>query len=240
MQAVSAAAGHHTIIFKKIDSTLRGNVRTEIEAAMEAFGFDSAVITPAFPDMGRIVRNGCLQVDGERRVHAGISLLDAVCNEDLDGIVAENLDQRVLWAGSAGLASALARKLYRPPQPLRAPSIDGPLIFCIGSDHPATVAQVGALRGPQVFLMVRGLTIAEEIQHAVRGAGALFITGGDTASMVLAAIGAEGIEVKHEVITGVPWGLLIGGGLDGLPVVTKSGGFGAPDTLLRVAEFFTK
>ena len=240
MEAVAYAAGRGGMVFKKIDSTLRGNVRAEILAAMAAFGLRTAVITPAFPDMGRTVRDGYLHVDRLKSVtQIGLMMLDAAENEDLDRIVAENLHEPVLWAGSAGLASALARKLYGELQLLSAPAIDGPLVFCIGSDHPATVAQQRELTGARILKIVRGQTSADEIRHGLRGAGALFITGGDTAAMVLAAVGAESIAIQHEVVTGVPWGVLSGGSFDGCPVVTKSGGFGAPDTLIRVARFFT-
>ena len=240
MEAAAAAAGETAVVFKKIDSTLRGNIRAEIRAAMAAFNRRTAIITPSFPDMGRRVRDGYLHVDGQAPVHAGENILDAVDNEDLDRIVADNLHRAegVLWAGSAGLASALARKLYGEPGALIAPAIDGPLVFCIGSDHPATLAQVRALSDSIVFPVMRNQTTADEICFHLRGAGALFITGGDTASLVLAAIGAQGIAIQHEVVTGVPWGVLSGGSFDGRPVVTKSGGFGAPDTLLRVADFF--
>jgi uncharacterized protein YgbK (DUF1537 family) len=240
MEAVAAAAGEPELIFKKIDSTLRGNIRAEIRAAMAAFNRRIAIVTPAFPDMGRRVRDGYLHVDGQAPIHAGENILDAVDNADLDRIVDENLHspEPVLWAGSAGLACALARKLYGEVRSIVAPDIDGPLVFCIGSDHPATVAQVRELSHHAVIPIFRNQTTAEEIRRSVRGAGALFITGGDTASLVLSAIGAEGIAVQHEVVTGVPWGVLSGGSFDGRPVVTKSGGFGAPDTLVRVAEFF--
>jgi uncharacterized protein YgbK (DUF1537 family) len=245
MEGIARAAGSVELIFKKIDSTLRGNVRAEILAAMSAFNRRTAIITPSFPDMGRTVRNGYLHVDGQAPIHAGerigMDILDAADNRDLDRIVAENLDppEPILWAGSAGLASALARKLYGEPRPLIPPSIGGPVVFCIGSDHPATVAQQRALTGARILPILRGQTSADEIRQGLRGAGAIFVTGGDTASLVLAAVGAQSIAIQHEVVTGVPWGVLSGGSFDGFPVVTKSGGFGAPDTLLRVAEFFT-
>jgi uncharacterized protein YgbK (DUF1537 family) len=47
--------------------------------------------------------------------------------------------------------------------------------------------------------------------------------------------GAEGIRLEAEVEPGVPFGRLLGGVGDGLAVVTKSGGFGGPDTLACVA-----
>src|SRR5215212_758473 len=45
------------LIFKKIDSTLRGNPRAEILAALDAYGLDTAIVNPAFPEMGRVVEN---------------------------------------------------------------------------------------------------------------------------------------------------------------------------------------
>src|ERR1017187_6214135 len=53
------------ILFKKIDSTLRGNVGIEILAAMEEFGCDAVMMTPAFPALGRIVEAGCLRLAGD-------------------------------------------------------------------------------------------------------------------------------------------------------------------------------
>lgn len=49
------------IILKKIDSTLRGNIGQEILATMKYFRRDCAIIAPAFPAMGRTVRNGILE-----------------------------------------------------------------------------------------------------------------------------------------------------------------------------------
>jgi uncharacterized protein YgbK (DUF1537 family) len=46
------------LIFKKVDSTLRGNLGAEIDAAMAAFGFDWAAVAPAFPANGRITVGG--------------------------------------------------------------------------------------------------------------------------------------------------------------------------------------
>ncbi len=66
--------------------------------------------------------------------------------------------------------------------------------------------------------------------------GFLFLTGGDTADAVLSAVGAEGIRILGEVVTGVVRGTLIGGPLDGLPVVTKAGAFGRDDTLVILHE----
>ena len=54
------------IIYKKIDSTLRGNIGAELEVAMEELACEKAIVAPAFPSVGRITINGVLQVDGTR------------------------------------------------------------------------------------------------------------------------------------------------------------------------------
>ena len=53
------------LVFKKIDSTLRGPVPDEVAAAMEVFGRRSALVCPAFPAAGRVVRDGEVFVHGE-------------------------------------------------------------------------------------------------------------------------------------------------------------------------------
>jgi len=44
------------------------------------------------------------------------------------------------------------------------------------------------------------------------------------------------IELGQEVAAGIPAGILRGGMLEGRPVVTKSGGFGVPEALIKVAD----
>ena len=50
--------------------------------------------------------------------------------------------------------------------------------------------------------------------------------------LFLTAAGAKGIRIFGEIVTGVVQGTLIGGILDGVPVVTKAGAFGGEDTLV--------
>jgi uncharacterized protein YgbK (DUF1537 family) len=64
----------------------------------------------------------------------------------------------------------------------------------------------------------------------------MFLTGGDTAIHILRAAGARGLRLESELEAGVPAGRLIGGFLHGLPVVTKGGGFGDEETLVRSAR----
>jgi uncharacterized protein YgbK (DUF1537 family) len=290
------------ILFKKIDSTLRGNTGAEIAATVSAFGCDAAVITPAFPAMKRIVSDGWLRVDGpvefeavelggyfqaqglESHRHVGTGgvavaiggggryvSVDALCDADLDAVVETMMDWkgRILWAGSAGLAAALARSISAGRERIARPVKHfGPVLFCIGSTHPATLAQqrrllaerpVCALSaeaaspgqiadalgdGRSVMLEIPRGRIPEgrivELLRGVRGvAGALALSGGDTASHVGRALRAQGIELHDEVEAGIPWGTLRGGVFDGVAVATKSGAFGDSGALIGITDFFT-
>jgi uncharacterized protein YgbK (DUF1537 family) len=52
-------------LYKKIDSTLRGHLRAEVRAALEAWSPNAiAVVCPAFPEMGRALIDGRLCVNG--------------------------------------------------------------------------------------------------------------------------------------------------------------------------------
>jgi D-threonate/D-erythronate kinase len=275
------------VVFKKIDSTLRGNTGHEIVAAVDAFACDAAVANPAFPATGRIVVAGHLLAgDGSFRpiqmltflenhgagkcrhtppgaiafaIDDGIRFvsMEAGRDADLDEIAAELLaiERPILWAGSAGLASALAKRIAGPRHPRPKAAASGPVLFCIGSDHRLTVAQQrrlltardvavepGALtEGRHVLLRLAWGKIEPDELRAVftpHRPAAIVLSGGDTASLVCRALGVEAIQIRGELWPGIPVGTLCGGAYDGVAVVTKSGGFGNPDTLVEIADYF--
>ncbi len=60
--------------YKKIDSTLRGNLSKEIEAIVENIGADEkVVVAAAFPIMGRVIKNGEHFLNGKRVVETEIA-----------------------------------------------------------------------------------------------------------------------------------------------------------------------
>jgi uncharacterized protein YgbK (DUF1537 family) len=219
-ERLAGLAGRSQVLFKKIDSTLRGNVGAEIRLAAEAFGCARAIITPAFPAMGRTVERGALRVAGADldpidlagywRAHglgecvhvapravaealdtgARFVSVDAASDLDLDCIAAagSGYRRRVLWAGSAGLAAALARAWGRKLQARQATKDDGVfhgtahrqatkgdglphLLFCIGSDHAVTVEQVRVLCAAREMAAFDAESARPEAMQEALGAG---------------------------------------------------------------------
>jgi len=52
------------LIYKKIDSTLRGNIGVELDAIIDELDLEAAIIAPSFPAAGRTTLNGRVFVNG--------------------------------------------------------------------------------------------------------------------------------------------------------------------------------
>ena len=64
-RTVAGLAGRRDgTVFKKIDSTFRGPIASELAALLEAMQASTVLVCPAFPAQGRTVLNGMLLVDG--------------------------------------------------------------------------------------------------------------------------------------------------------------------------------
>lgn len=178
-----------------------------------------------------------------------VFLCDAGTQADLEQIVDVVLStqRKVLWCGSGGLALALAKQVssFATPQTDRHPH-GNHVLFFIGSDHPVTLRQSEALRqmlpeNATIFQVLRARTSETEIQTWLgnidrNNIGCVFMTGGDTAMQVCRAMGVQELQVLSEFEPGVPLTRIRGGILDGVDALLKSGGFGQPDLLCRIAK----
>lgn len=178
---------------------------------------------------------------------AGKSLLlcDAETDQDLSALAkaAEALPG-LLYAGSAGLAAAIASLSSQQTAYAPFPSVQRALVIA-GTTHPVTALQLERLENSlhtQSSPAVHVLRIPCEPgdEAPIRDTLASFdpqtllLTGGETALFVARALGAHSILLRGEVAPGIPWGIAQGGGLQGRIVITKSGGFGAPDLLQQL------
>jgi uncharacterized protein YgbK (DUF1537 family) len=171
-----------------------------------------------------------------------IAICDAETDDDLAALVtaAEALPQRILYAGSAGLAHALAEtRRSTQTKPYTIPPAANTLLI-VGTQHPVTQLQLAHLKQHQ----------PSAIPHIIRAETAdsagilarfdesnpdtLILTGGDTALLTLRTLGARSIALRGEIAPGVPWGIIDGGLAHNRIVITKSGGFGASDALTHI------
>jgi uncharacterized protein YgbK (DUF1537 family) len=181
-QAVSAAAAIDApIIYKKTDSTLRGNIGAELRALTRMYPDAQIAYVPAYPAMARTVRNGHLYVNGipvhetsfagdplnpvtessiARVVGENIpcTIFDCETSEDVTRIAFAILQEsryRIL-AGPAALAEAIAASIDVPRQtPSRWPIIVNCLIVN-GSLHERSAQQISCAKASGVASAAEG------------------------------------------------------------------------------------
>jgi uncharacterized protein YgbK (DUF1537 family) len=178
------------LIYKKTDSTLRGNIAAEFRALQNVYPERSIVYVPAYPDLGRTVVDGQLYVHG-KPVHetefahdrwspvrdcrvetvvgdADVWIVDGDCNADIRAAAELIFAQPPprICAGPAALAEALADRLAGET-PLRvAESPRAPRCLVVnGSLHPVSSAQIEAAKSQGVF--AGGWTLFEECVEGV-------------------------------------------------------------------------
>jgi uncharacterized protein YgbK (DUF1537 family) len=126
------------------------------------------------------------------------------------------------------------------------------VLVAVSSLHPVTRQQLEQLRekpSDQVKIMtatqainVSAAEAAAELADRVAAelrAGyylAAVLVGGDGAAAILRRLAADRLVVDSMISTGCANGTVVGGPADGLRLITKSGGFGQPDTLTRIVD----
>jgi uncharacterized protein YgbK (DUF1537 family) len=233
------------IVFKKIDSRLKGNVAAETRALAESFGFAGLLVAPAVPDQQRVTVNGAVTGHG---VDAPIviaphfdglkaRIVDAETHADIAAATADADWSRLLAVGARGLGTALAGA----PHGLPAPFVpEAATLFAIGSRDPITERQIAALAGLEdeglpALLRPEGTpsaAVLERFAGAVADAveqlrpTTLVMSGGDTALAILDRLGVDLVFPQGEAGPGLPWFLIARENRPSIRCVVKSGGFG--------------
>ena len=104
------------LIYKKVDSTLRGNIAAELQALLDATRIVHTVVCPAFPAIRRTVEKGRLLVDGVpvEKTQFATDPVSPVRKSDIgeilktgSGIATEYIDIRAVEKGPAHVAQTV-------------------------------------------------------------------------------------------------------------------------------------
>lgn len=183
------------ILYKTVDSTLRGHIRAEVEAAYEQSGRKSVVFAPAFPAAGRTTVNGVQLVNGvpvsntiygRDPVHPArtsvlaelmpasvrdIIVFDATTQEELESrVAAVQLPEEMLWVGSPGMAQALARRIEPEGRGVSAdPAMTGSeVLVVVGSANPLSHQQARHLEDARNVVLLTAPVGRHEDPTSVR------------------------------------------------------------------------
>jgi uncharacterized protein YgbK (DUF1537 family) len=113
-------------LYKKTDSTLRGNIAAEFQALLDACPDSTLVYAPAYPELGRVVRQGTLSV-------AGKLLADTVFSRDPLNPSRESSIPALLARGC--MAPVLLARCGEELAGLLAAGAGGSIIVCDGASE---------------------------------------------------------------------------------------------------------
>lgn len=151
--------------------------------------------------------------------------------------LAKHTGQRPIWINTGNIINgysdverdrALEKINQVADEPLIILAVDSLNSICTPL-IPTDLSSIAAVLGDIVKTIVENIEIK-----------ALVTTGGDTSLHVCETLGVVGINLNKELLPGIPLGYLMGGIADGIPIITKAGGFGTRDSLLKVADLLTK
>lgn len=282
--------------YKKIDSLLRGHWAAELDACWQTGLWDACVLAPAFAYQGRRTLDGQQYARGadgrwsavgrnlveqlhDRKLEArrarpagglrpGINVFDGETDNDLDWVVKAGQDHsgKVLWCGSGGLASALARGA----DVWVSDRLKGPVLGVFGSDHRTTALQLAACDAVVIpsddvvrdidrirQALDKGVAFVkleapgtpsrgDVAQHfsrqisllsrAINPPGSLVVAGGETVKAHMIAVGARALRPLGRLEPGIPKSVIEGGDWSGVEVISKSGAFGAADLWAKLLK----
>jgi len=202
--------------------------------------------------------DGAIDVAQRLGRHAATAIVPDIADQaDIDGALREAFD---LPVGARGLAEAMAKAMAPDGEAADISFPEGRAYCVIGSTDPITLAQLERLRGstadiayipapngvadktvhPAMLTIVQavpgtspadGKTVATALGESLAAlspppGSLLVLSGGATAQVILERLGISVLELLGEALPGLPIARA-----GGLTVVTKSGGFGDPDTL---------
>lgn len=96
------------LVYKKLDSTLRGNIAAELAAALEGSGRTHGVFAPAFPEYGRTTRGGMQFVDDVPVHHT------AFAHDPRNPVVECHIPTLLTAGGLTGIAMLTREDLLNP------------------------------------------------------------------------------------------------------------------------------
>ena len=248
-------------MYKKLDSTLRGNAAAELSAVERELSPSRVVVAPAFPALGRTTVDGRQRWDGEAvDVAALLGPSDGATGRRRRA--ADGGPRRAGERARGPAGAAAARRLRRSRGSARPATRVVVGLSAAGERTGAgRVGQPDAARRPAG----RGAGMATRVALDGDAAGALaagedvlltgpagplsraaaralhavtprlvIVVGGDTAHALCTALGVETLRAEREVAPGAP--LLRCTLADGreLRLVLKSGSFGDDDVLARI------
>jgi len=152
--------------FKKVDSTLRGQIGAEIDALMDSLDLKAVLVCPIFPANGRTLVGGYLLVDGQpvSRGAAGKDPVTPVTISHVPTLLAQQSTRPILSCTLDELSSGSLASI------LKKAKADGAIVVCdaVSNADLETIAQT-AMSDSEGLLLVGAAGLANPVAKILAG-----------------------------------------------------------------------
>jgi D-threonate/D-erythronate kinase len=181
------------IVYKKIDSTLRGPIGAELAAALAATGRKRALVAPAFPSTGRKTRGGTQLVHGEPVHETDLS------KDPVTPVLESHIPSLLAHAFHSIVALSVAE--VRNGEPIRAALESDDCIVADAESDADLEALVRAVPDPSSILWAGSAGLARALGEVYPGACNDVPPGAHVpASAVLAVVGSVNEVAREQLL----------------------------------------
>ncbi len=221
------------ILFKKIDSRLKGNVAAESLALAKGAERQHILVAPAIPDQHRFTINGTVTgrgVDTPLPIRplfppdaVTIEVRDAGSDTDLDDLVRQTDWSGVIAVGARGLGSAFARAMSRTISDPPAFRPTAETLFAFGSRDPITSAQIAHLQDHRWLASVADAPAGMLSAANIKSLPAVARCSGEQVSSPEEVVARFAQDIRDVVMRTRPEMLMMGGGDTALAILKQLG-----------------
>ena len=212
-----------------VDSIVDADQWTIAQAAVKASDGDLSWVVidtgPFGAHMARALGIGSAHRALSTPVLAIVGSLTDQSGDQVDELIAQHDAQFVTISSSLTTAAEIVARLAVFAR-------DGAAVIGVRAVRETGESITAATAGCMLALLRNVAVAAVEI---LRPAG-IYASGGDVATGIIAALGADGFQIEHEVLPLAILGSIVGGPYDGLGFATKGGLIGGADAAVRCVE----
>lgn len=174
------------LVYKKVDSTLRGNVGAELDAVLDETATKGVLVAPSYPQQGRIVLNGRVYVDG-------VPLEKTEFTSELTGSIEDSQVQTLIGRQSNHKIGQVDLSMVRAePDELRSTLErmlrEGKRIIVADAETPEDLSKVVKASADLDLLLCGSAGLAEKVALSMSSKKRLLVVSGSFNKVTLAQI----------------------------------------------------
>lgn len=186
------------LVYKKIDSTLRGNIGAELDAVMDVLGVKAVIVAPAFPACKRTTVNGRVLVDNVPldRTEFARDIFNSLNESDIATLIGRQTDRRIGHVDLSKVRSGVNSSKNEIQKLMK----DGIQIVVADAETQNDLANIARASVGSDVLPCGSAGLAMEVSRLLSSKLSLLVVSGSVNSVTLSQIATAEREINVKVL----------------------------------------